>query len=469
MEWLVKHKRLGDKPWAVQVEAMRRSEGKAKYAYFLEQGLGKTALSFNDYLNDHDVDLCLVVAPNSFKLDWSNVPELWGRPDVPGWHYPKHPLPFNEEIGVYSFNYECARSDIRHEIRKLMQRRRCMLIIDEATAIKNPDSKTSKGILEFAKLATSVRLLNGTPITQNIVDYYPQLRCVGEFNGWMPLAFRNRFAVYGGYMGKQIIGKRNEDELAEILDRCSFRALKKDWRKDLPPQIVVDPIHVEMTKRQQLHYNEMLENFYTQVNDVDVSANLVLTQYDKLRQLSSGIAIDGDKAQMIEPPESNPKLKAVFDVHEAGPGKTIIVYWYKASGKMLHEASEKLGLHPAWLRGAMQPEDLVTEKRRFNEDPECRVMIAQEDAACRGHDLLGSEGDNRCNKMVFFENSFAYWQRAQMQDRNHRGEQDQQCNIYDIVTSPMDEFAIDVIRKKKDMADAMDELVAMIRSRKFRG
>ena len=466
-KWLLNHVEHGDKPWAVQAEAMRRSEGKARYAYFLEQGLGKTSLTFNDYVNNDDGDLCIVVAPQSFKGEWPLVSAEWGRPDIQGGSWPKYKLPWDWETGVYAINYEATRSNVARDLQKLFERRKCLLVIDEATAIKNPDSATTKGVIELAKRATSVRLLNGTPYAQNVMDYYPQLRAIGELNKWMPITFRNHFAQIGGFMGKQIVGIKNVEELGEILDGCSFRALKSEWRKDLPPQIVVDPIHVEMTNRQLRHYMEMMEHFYTCVNGLDISVEMVLTQYDKLRQISSCMVMDGDKRELIEPYEKNPKFQAAFDLHEGREGKTILVYWYKETGRMLYEAAEKRKLNPAILRGGMDSDDLVNNKLRFNDNPDCRIIVVQEQAGCRGHTLLGGKGKDRCNKMVFIENSFAYWMRAQMQDRNHRGAQDQECNIFDIVTSPMDELALAIIKGKKDIADMLDKIVKLVHSRKW--
>jgi hypothetical protein len=93
------------------------------------------------------------------------------------------------------------------------------------------------------------------------------------------------------------------------------------------------------------------------------------------------------------------------------------------------------------------------------------VQIA---AHCRGHDLLGSEGIDRCTRTVFYENSFSLWHRLQMRDRNHRGAQDQPCNYFDPITSPMDQFMIDTLTGKREMADAVDEIVKIVKASKQR-
>jgi SNF2 family DNA or RNA helicase len=68
--------------------------------------------------------------------------------------------------------------------------------------------------------------------------------------------------------------------------------------------------------------------------------------------------------------------------------------------------------------------------------------------------------------MVFYENDFSYYWRSQMEDRNHRGEQDQNCNVYDLLTSPMDAIGVEILTRKKDLAQMMDRIVAEVRKTK---
>ena len=461
IDWVVKHHKLGDKPWDVQAEGVRRSKGLRRYGYFLEQGLGKTALTLNDFATDDAVDLMVVVAPNSFKLDWTYAPGDWGL-DFKTGMWPKDPLPTNEERMVYAVNYEAMRDVAFRPLDALFKKRRVQFTIDESSALKHFGSATSMSALALSKRATKVRELNGTPMTQSVMDYFIQLKCLGELDGWTPKAFRNQFAGEEvGFKGtKKIVGMKNEDELSAILSRCVFRALKEDWRKDLPPRMFV-PVRLEMTAKQARHYKEMLDDFMTVAGDVEVLAKMVLTQMDKLRQISSCLAMQDGKAEWLEKPSKIPKVRACLDIAD-GYGKTIIVYNYRETGLMLKEVFEEQGFLPAMLRGQMKPDHLREEKRRFNEDRECRVILAQESAACMGHDLLGSKGCDRATKMAFFENSFNLRDRLQMLDRNHRGEADQECTVFDLVTSPMEQRVIDGLLAKKDQADIIDDLVRML-------
>lgn len=465
-DWHLKHEQHGNNPWAVQREAIIRANGALRYGYHLEQGLGKSPLSLNDFVENLGltVDLMLVFVPNSFKLDWPLLPALWGVPEIKSGYWPKDPLPWKEQDYLYAINYESvSRSNARKDIVKLIDSRRVLLILDETSAISNPKSATSQNVFEAAKGATMVRVLNGTPLIRNPLDFFFPMKCLGQYNGWNPYQFRNRYCDMGGHMGKvpQGLKKENEAELMERVDSVSFRAMKKDWRKDLPPQISV-PVHLEMTSNQIKHYREMMNDFFTIVEDMEVPAELVLTQMDKLRQITSGIIMYQGDIRLIDKPEKNPKVISALDLATGGSGKTIVVYTYRPVGDMLFEQFSKAGFQPAELRGQMKPETLIEEKRRFNQDPDCRAIIVQQAAGSRGHDLIGIAGD-RASKMVFYENSFSLLHRLQMWDRNHRGDQDETCWYYDLLASPMDEIVMNALGERKSLADYVDNVIDAIR------
>ncbi len=468
MTWHLNHALHGTKPWAVQAEALKRAYGHAKFGLWCEQGLGKTATALNEFISQDDTDINIVVAPNSFVGDWVMAPAEWGVPWLKTGLRRRDPLPHDEQYCLYAVNYEWVREKQHNrDLQRLMERRRCMLTIDESTAVKNPGTGTYRAVLELAKRAKIVRELNGTPLTQDVRDYYGQLRCLGQLNGMEPTVFRNRFCEMGGFFNKQVTGTRNEEELARILDACTFRALKSEWRRDLPPKIYV-MTHLEMSKRQIELYTTMMTEFYAIVDEEEITAEIILTQMEKLRQISSCVLMDKGKHFFFEQPNNNPKLKAVLDIVRTSPGKVIVCHFYRASGDMLFEAMQKEGLNPARIQGQVKPEYTIDQKRMFNDDSACRVIVCQQEAAARGHTLIGQTGKDRCSTMIFAENSFsAYW-RQQMEDRNHRGAQDRDCTIYDLVVSPMDAKCIEILTKKRDLAASMDEIVAEVRRNKGR-
>lgn len=462
MKWHLKHERHGNRPWSVQAEAMKRSEGRDRYGYHLQQGLGKSPLTFNDFVDTDDADIMVVVAPQSFKGSWPLIPAEWGVPEITSSMWPRDPFPAKQEKHLYAINYEAIRTGAGRQLEKLMQDRRVMLVWDETTALKNPTSQTSKAALRFSRDAKIVRVLNGTPIVSNCMDVFIPLKCLNELDKVNPFAFRNKYAVMGGYLGKQIKGLRNEEEFYALLDGAAFRALKEDWRKDLPPKLYV-PVRLEMTTKQRRLYNEMLEEFFTEVDGVQVSADMVLVQLGKLQQISSCLAIQDGVSYAFEEPSKNPKLKAVFDILEGGSDKAILVYFFKATGVMLIEEMAKAGYNPARIQGGMKPEEVVREKERFNTDSSCRVLVGQESATARGHTLVGGPGTDRCTRMIFVEQSFSLMERLQIEDRIHRGEQDKACVYYNLSVSSIDDKISEILMQKKSFADSVDDIVAVAR------
>lgn len=461
----------GPPPYEVQIEALKRAHDHAHYGFFLEQGLGKTALQLNDGIeNFSDYDTVVVVCPNSFKGDWKTAPADWGIPAINTSVWPNEELcsGTTDHPRYNIINFEAIRFPSGYnEVKRLLDSRPCLLVIDESSACKNFKSLTAKALLDLSKRAAAVRLLNGTPMVQNVMDLFPQLKMLKELNGVNPYAFRNRYAVCGGYMGKQVVGAQNEDELHEILNRVSFRALKKDW-SDLPDKIFI-PRRLEMTNIQKKHYKEMLEDFYTLVEGNEFSANMVLSQADKLRQISSGILMDGDRAKLLMDPSDNPKIKAAKEIYESGPGKMIVVHFYSISGAAIFEEMKKTKLNPAFIKGGMKPDEITEQKRRFNSDPDCRVLVAQITASSKAHTLIGDAGENRCSRMVWHDGTFSLLDRLQMLDRIHRGAQDQNCNYYDLIMSPIDEAQLKALDKKENLADAVVNAVRVLRNEQHTG
>jgi len=470
IDWYLSHAKYGARPWAVQREALSRAENKSRYAYFLEMGLGKTALILNEfahYLARGEVDLLLVVCPQSFKLSWLNALEEWGLGHIQAGIWPDA-FPKNLPA-CYILNWEALRTQPGLKFIAGL-RRKVFLALDETSYIKNSAAQVTKRTMQISRGAKIVRLLNGTPQTTSVMDYYAQLKCLNELDGYLVSTFKGRFATVASHeiavKGElrsvpTITGAKNEQELAQILTRCSFRATKAEWRKDLPPRII-STVQVEMTPTQKRHYREMKKDFLTEIQQTKVIATLVLTQIAKLRQISSGIVIQDGKESIIEPIEFNPKFQALLELFYSQEGKVIVVYNYKLTGKILGEIFTRKKVKYAVIRGQMAADDLQAQKRSFNDEPECRVILCQQAAACMGHTLLGGTGKDRCATMIFVENSFSLRDRLQMLDRNHRGEQDQACTVYDLVASAVERKIIKALNDNKAAADMIDEIVAAL-------
>lgn len=449
---------LAIRPYAVQKAALAAADGRRAYAYFMEMGLGKTAVilaEFAELVRHGLIDNLLVVCPNSIKGVWLDEMDKVGFPaEIPRCAWPTEPL----GQSVLIINYEAIITTRGMDaVHRLMHGYRTMLVVDESTQIKNPKAQRTKRLIGWAKNAEYVRLLSGQPVVQGPHDLWSQMRVLGEFSGMNYFVFRNVHCIMGGYLGKQVMGAKDPGALNAILGRVSFRAKKDQWL-DLPKRIYTTR-QVELTKEQRRHYDNMKKYLITMIENQEIDAQMVITQMLKLQQISSGFMLDENgKAHVI--PGGNPKLDVIRETMDEVTGKVLISTWFRESTRVLAEALERH--HPVVIQGGMAPDHLTGVKNSFDTDPDCRVMICQIQSAKYGLTLLGGEGDDRCATTIFYENGFSLDSRIQFEARNHRIGQDRPVVYIDIVTSDIDRVVVRALTKKQDVAAAIIDNIKVL-------
>ena len=449
---------LNGEPRPVQVEALRRSYGKKGWGHFLEMRLGKTATLLNEFMvcrEDYGLQNLLVLSPNTFKEDWGIAADKWGL-GVP-WHvfdagkikaFDKFRRQNSTGAAVF-FNYEALGSLKSAEAARSMCGDFTMIGADESIKLKNPDSSTQKAALGLAKQCRFRRILSGKPMTQGPYDLYGQLRFIGECDGWKSTAFKAAFCETGGFQGKQIIGAKNEDRLHGILDRCSFTARKIDWIDGFQKPDYSERF-ISLSGDQGRLYGQMQAEFVAELEDgKTVTAEQIITKLLKMQQIASGFIIDDDgDVHEVVPLDKNPRIQAIRAMlEEEIPGKLIVFAHYRHSLDMLLRALEPWS--PAAIRGGAK--DLVEQKRRFNEDEECRVIACQLDASKYGHQLIGSEKSPALTS-CFFESTYSNDTRSQCEERNQRGDKALALTVIDFFSTQLDRNMVRALQMKEDLA-----------------
>jgi SNF2 family DNA or RNA helicase len=447
-------------PYQVQLEALKRSQGRKYFAYFMEMGLGKTATILAEYatlLQQGLVDNLLVICPNSLKTVWLDEMDKVGFPesvqrfasDNSGSY-----MSFDyDKPTVVVMNYErCITNGSNPFMMKFLLQHRTMLVIDESTQIKNPQARRTRVLINASKIAAFVRLLSGQPIVQGPHDLWSQFRCLGECSGMNYYVFRNTFCQMGGFLGKQIMGPKKEKvgELNALLNRVSFRAKKDDWL-DLPKQIYTTR-HVTMTKEQQKHYNHMKKFLITMIANKEIDAQMVITQMIKLQQISSGFLIDAEH-RVHAIPGGNPKLEILDEIMDEATGKVLIFTHFRESTRSIREHLNRF--NPALIEGGMAPEVIRGQRDKFEHCADSRVMVCQVQSSKYGLTLLGGPGEDRCATTVFYENSFSLDSRIQAEARNHRIGQDKPVLYIDLPASDIERVVVKALHKKQDVATAI--------------
>lgn len=471
VDWL-----LEAEPYEVQRVAFERSRDRERYGYWLEMGLGKSMVLCADFMREVYFDRAvglIILAPSYLKSTWRDEWAKWQMP-FPLYTWPDVPkvIKAYRDPHAIVYNYESIlHSGGQHLEDLLKSGTPYMIAADESRAIANVSGKWNKRAMYLRTYAKELRALSGQPWTNSVMEMYPQLRWCGALNGWNPVAFRNHFALMGGFKGRVAKGLKPERQLEfqTLVDSCGIRALKSDWT-DLPPKIWPHPLDFEMKRVQAEMYDEMLEHYCADLpldpeeGEETVYAAHVGNMYSKLQQISRGFIIDNDgDAREIVPVNDNPAIRVTKQIIEATTGKIIVFAFHRYSIETLAEALRDFGM--VTLRGGMKDTEIEEAKLQFNSNDDVKVMLAQLTVGARGHTLLGTV-NQPCSTTLYYECIFdadIMWQSA---DRNHRYGQNFPVVYNTLSCSTIDDRIADALKSKASMVKAALDAVRALPEKK---
>lgn len=132
-------------------------------ALFMEMGTGKTKVALDLMASkNRKCDYMLWICPCSLKSTIAEEQRKW-QPDL--------------NLDVVGCESIGSSDRIYLETLEKVKNSKCaFIVVDESLKIKNLKAKRTKRILHFGELATYKLILNGTPLTKNALDIYPQIQ-----------------------------------------------------------------------------------------------------------------------------------------------------------------------------------------------------------------------------------------------------------------------------------------------------
>lgn len=467
-------------PFDHQQQVIERSLNSHAFALFMEQGTGKTLVgiaTFTHLFLQGKIDGVLILAPNGVHDNWlkREIPKhcllaqdeqihmaLWrstmGVKARQRWDYVANGVPANQ-LAVLGANIEAVRTEsFWKAIDKFIKNRRFLLIVDESTAVKNPKAQQTKNCIHLADKASYMRIMTGTPITQSPLDLWSQCRILGKDT--LPYtsytAFKHTFAEEQlMYMGQRafnkIVGYKNQDLLAKLIEPFSYRVLKKDCL-DLPAK-VYQTRFVELTSEQKRVYKDLSSQCLAILGDGNgmVTVTTVITMLLRLHQVVLGYVPNDDPKELIPIPHN--RINILTELLEENPTKAIIFCRFLQDVHQVTEALPK----GSWMTytgddNANERNDAVNA---FQEKPDCRYFVATS-AASKGLTLTAAE------QVIYYSQDYRLETRLQSEDRAHRSGQTKTVVYTDLCSSGTVEDAIvSALQAKKQLADGVMDLVAM--------
>lgn len=329
-------------PWAHQVEATRFARDMDACLLDCWMSAGKTKMAF-DAIAARGHEKVLVLCPTAAIDVWEDEA---AKHDPVGYHI----LALNEgsvpdragrlREGAASggpimavLNYEASWREPMDEA--ILSVEWDCLVMDESHRVKSPGAKQARFAARIQ--ARHKIALTGTPMPHSPLDLYGQYRVLdpGIF-GTSFTRFRARYAVMGGFEGRQVLGFQNEAELRRYMDSICYHVPKDEL--DLPEiQFIRRPVTLEPRARRI--YTDLEENLIAGVEDGVVTAANALAKLVRLQQVTSGwVPVEragGEPLSLDAEVPDNPELIAVSDakhrsaqelLDDLGAGEPVVVF-----------------------------------------------------------------------------------------------------------------------------------------------
>lgn len=232
-------------------------------ALFMKMGTGKTRVAVELVNAVTDIELVVWIGPlRTIKPKNENITsvidevEKWGG--------------FNCKNVIY-MGIETLQSSDRQYLQlynKIQRAWQCFLVVDESIKIKNFDAKRTKRLLELGKMADNKLILNGEPITKNLLDLWAQIEFLSPKILNMSYAqFQNVFCRYTritkfsnnygrSYVREFITGYENIDYLYSLISEYVF-----ECDLDLQIQQLFEEKHYRLDDESRELYNKLKEKY----------------------------------------------------------------------------------------------------------------------------------------------------------------------------------------------------------------
>jgi hypothetical protein len=262
--------------------------------------------------------------------------------------------------------------------------------IDESHKVSNDNSLWFDVVNSITKHAEFCYATTGTLFGKDVQDVHAQFYLVdrgetfGENLGLFRAGlFKTKMSPWKGV--QYVFDEKMDRQLNKMIQHRSIR-----YEDDEVPEAEV-PSKRMLTRTCSMG-DEQREHYLKAVQGVlDAEGNLAKLDaaWIRMRQISSGYYVWDDAAgHHVLPFKHNPKLdllEAILD--EMGPqAKVIVAYDYTETGKIITDRLKSINVGFEWFYGGTK--DKPGSKRRFLQDPKCRVFVMNSEAGGTGTDGL---------------------------------------------------------------------------------
>lgn len=437
-----------------QLEGVRKLDKMSSFLLADEMRLGKSlqalAVAAVDFQRGH-ASRVLLVSPASVKWNWLEN-EIEGHTHFTAMvldgtkpQRKKQLVKYVEDgIDILIVNYEQVVAHLREF--NLIGFDIC--ILDEAHYIKGQGSARTKACQSI--VAKRFMLLTGSPMLNHVDDLWSLLYRIAPTEFPKYYSFLNRYAVYGGYEDKSIVGVKNERELNARLATHMLRRERKDVIKRSTEEKEYVSILVDLHPEQRKLYDEAKDELKITVPDNPTAMELenALVRMLRLKQIcGTTAAIEGF------PEDHSTKLdvceERIRELVENGERKTVVFTQFRevlaCTARRIEKWKKINGekVRVFTLHGDVEMKDRVALINEWRDYDGPAVIVAMIQVAGVGLNMSAAD------TAIFLDRVWAPKINEQAEDRLIGMDKDRPVSIINIVTRKTVEQRIEQILKRK--------------------
>lgn len=377
-------------------------------ALFMEMGTGKTKVAL-DLINSkkHKVNYILWLCPFSIKQEIETERLKW------------QPALEIDIVGVETI----SQSDRTYlKLLERVRQHKTFIVVDESLKIKNRNAKRTQRIIELGKYAKYKLILNGTPLSKNVLDLYTQMEFLSpkilnmSFN-----QFKNQYCEYyiRGRLKNKVKKQYNIEHLISIIKPYIY-----DAALDLGKQKQYISIDYEIEDINE--YENIKKHFLSFDNDISFFALTTALQHCYC--------------------SSNLKMGKVESIINKIDGQVIIFVKYLDS---IPQEAKKIA-------GETKEEERANIIESFKRN-ELKALYITYGCGTFGLNL------QCCQNIIFADHTFDYAQRIQAEARIFRMGQENNVTYYDInCNCGLDRLIRGCLNKKVKLLDEVKKEIEKV-------
>ena len=322
-----------------------------------------------------------------------------------------------------------------------------LVIIDEANAYKNVNTKRFKTLKSIVEFNTWIWMMTGTPAAQSPLDAYGLAKmCVPDTTPMLFAGFRE--SVMYQLTRFKWIPKPTAEATVHRLLQPAIRFTKEECL-DLPEVTHVSR-YAPLSPQQSRYYKQLKKEMLIEAAGEEISAVNAASNLTKLLQISCG-AVYTDARNVVEFDVSN-RLSTVLEVIEEATHKVLVFAPFTHTLALLKDFLTKNGVTSEIIDGSVSVNKRTETFKQFQEAENPKVLLIQPQAAAHGVTLTAA------NVVIWYAPVTSIESYLQANARVHRQGQKNPVTVVHIEGSPVETSLYSMLQRKLDFHTRIIEL-----------